>query len=65
MAKTAEDARKMLEAAKRTGKKLSIGYQGRHTLNPNICTRHVVEDLGNLLPRPMQFVDVLCLHECF
>ncbi|GGF98303.1 Gfo/Idh/MocA family protein [Paenibacillus abyssi] len=29
MAKTAEDARRMLEAAKRTGKKLSIGYQNR------------------------------------
>ena len=27
---TAEDARKMVEAAKRTGKKLTIGYQGRH-----------------------------------
>ena len=30
MAKTAADARRMLEAAKRTGKKLTIGYQGRH-----------------------------------
>jgi predicted dehydrogenase len=29
MAKTAEGARKMVEAAKRTGKKLSIGYQNR------------------------------------
>lgn len=29
MAKTAEDARKMVEAAKRTGKKLTIGYQNR------------------------------------
>ncbi|MFC4099664.1 Gfo/Idh/MocA family protein [Paenibacillus xanthanilyticus] len=29
MAKTAADARLMLEAAKRTGKKLSIGYQNR------------------------------------
>ncbi|RXZ81187.1 gfo/Idh/MocA family oxidoreductase [Paenibacillaceae bacterium] len=29
MAKTAADARKMLEVAKRTGKKLSIGYQNR------------------------------------
>ncbi|ALS29224.1 Gfo/Idh/MocA family oxidoreductase [Paenibacillus cisolokensis] len=29
MAKTAADARRMLEAAKRTGKKLSIGYQNR------------------------------------
>lgn len=31
MAKTAADARKMLEAAKRTGKKLTIGYQNRFT----------------------------------
>lgn len=30
MAKTAEDARKMLETAKRTGKKLTIGYQNRY-----------------------------------
>ncbi len=29
MAKTAEDARKMLEVAKKTGKKLTIGYQNR------------------------------------
>ena len=30
MAKTAADARKMLEAAKKTGKKLTIGYQNRY-----------------------------------
>jgi predicted dehydrogenase len=30
MAKTAEDARRMREAAERTGKKLTIGYQSRH-----------------------------------
>ncbi len=30
MAKTAADARRMLEAAKRTGKKLTIGYQNRY-----------------------------------
>jgi predicted dehydrogenase len=30
MAKTAADARRMLEAAKRAGKKLSIGYQNRY-----------------------------------
>ena len=30
MAKTAEGARRMLEAAERTGKKLSIGYQNRY-----------------------------------
>ncbi|MFU0799822.1 MAG: Gfo/Idh/MocA family oxidoreductase [Xylanivirga thermophila] len=29
MAKTSEEAKKMVEAAKRTGKKLSIGYQNR------------------------------------
>jgi predicted dehydrogenase len=29
MAKTAADAKRMLEACKRTGKKLTIGYQGR------------------------------------
>jgi len=29
MAKTAEDARKMLEVAKKTGKKLTVGYQNR------------------------------------
>ena len=29
MAKTAADARRMVEAAKRTGKKLTIGYQNR------------------------------------
>ncbi len=30
MAKTAAEARQMVEAAKRTGKKLTIGYQNRH-----------------------------------
>ena len=30
MAKTAEDARRMVEAARETGKKLTIGYQHRH-----------------------------------
>jgi len=30
MAKTAEDARAMVKAAKETGKKLTIGYQNRH-----------------------------------
>jgi predicted dehydrogenase len=33
MAKTAEEARKMVEAAKRTGKKLTIGYQGRQRVD--------------------------------
>src|SRR5689334_5713885 len=30
MAKRAKDARRMVEAAKKTGKKLTIGYQSRH-----------------------------------
>ena len=34
MAKTAADARKMLEAAKKTGKKLTIGYQYRQGAAP-------------------------------
>lgn len=49
MAKTAEDARKMLDAAKRTGKKLTIGYQGRYTPESQylhkICRRG---DLGEI-----------------
>jgi predicted dehydrogenase len=49
MAKTASDARKMLEAAKRTGKKLTIGYQGRYQPESqylhNICQRG---DLGEI-----------------
>ncbi len=31
MAKTSKEAKEMLDAAKRTGKKLTIGYQNRHT----------------------------------
>ena len=30
MAINSEEAKKMLDAAKRTGKKLTIGYQSRH-----------------------------------
>ncbi|MGK9517933.1 Gfo/Idh/MocA family oxidoreductase, partial [Salmonella enterica subsp. enterica] len=30
MAKTAADARRMLEAAERTGRKLAVGYQNRY-----------------------------------
>lgn len=49
MAKTAADARKMLEAANRTGKKLTIGYQGRYTPESQylykICRRG---DLGEI-----------------
>ncbi|NSW89432.1 MAG: Gfo/Idh/MocA family oxidoreductase [Firmicutes bacterium] len=49
MAKTAEDARKMVEAAKRTGKKLTIGYQNRFTPEAQylykVCRRG---DLGEI-----------------
>ena len=49
MAKTAEEARKMVEAAKRTGKKLTIGYQGRFTPEAQylykVCRRG---DLGEI-----------------
>lgn len=49
MAKTSEEARKMVEAAKRTGKKLTIGYQNRHTPEARylkkVCNRG---DLGEI-----------------
>ena len=49
MAKTSEEARKMLEAAKRTGKKLTIGYQNRFRNDSQylkqVCTRG---DLGEI-----------------
>lgn len=49
MAKTAADARRMVEAAKRTGKKLTIGYQHRHkgesTYVKNIINRG---DIGEI-----------------
>ena len=49
MAKTAKEARDMLDAAKRTGKKLSIGYQNRFTADANylykVCRRG---DLGEI-----------------
>lgn len=49
MAKTAEEARKMLEVAKKTGKKLTIGYQNRFRLDSNYLHR-VCEsgDLGEI-----------------
>ena len=46
MAKTAEDARKMVEAAKETGKKLTIGYQHRH--KPEAIYLKEVIDRGDL-----------------
>lgn len=49
MAKTAADARRMVEAAKRTGKKLTIGYQNRFRPDSqylhNACRRG---DLGDI-----------------
>ncbi len=39
MAKTAAEAKEMLDAAKRTGKKLSIGYQNRQTKPHQILKR--------------------------
>ena len=49
MAKTAEDARAMLEAAKRTGKKLTVGYQNRFRADSlylkSVCERG---DLGDI-----------------
>ncbi len=49
MAKTAADAKLMLEAAKKSGKKLSIGYQHRHkpesTFLKNVINRG---DLGDI-----------------
>lgn len=49
MAKTAADARKMVEAAKETGKKLTIGYQHRHKPEA-IYLKSVIErgDLGDI-----------------
>jgi len=49
MAKTYEEAKKMLDAAKRTGKKLTIGYQGRQRRDSQylkqLCERG---DLGEI-----------------
>ena len=49
MAKTAEDARKMVVAAKETGKKLTIGYQHRHKPE-SIYLKSVIDrgDLGDI-----------------
>jgi predicted dehydrogenase len=46
MAKTAADARKMVEAAKRTGKKLTIGYQNRFRTDSQYL--HKVCEQGDL-----------------
>ncbi|MDF2537209.1 MAG: MviM4 [Herbinix sp.] len=49
MAKTAEDARKMVQAAKETGKKLTIGYQHRHKPEA-LYLKSIIErgDLGEI-----------------
>ena len=49
MAKTAEDARRMVQAAKETGKKLTIGYQHRHKPE-SLFLKSVIErgDLGDI-----------------
>ena len=49
MAKTAADARRMVEAARETGKKLTIGYQHRHKPESNYL-KSVIErgDLGDI-----------------
>ena len=49
MAKTAEDARRMVAVAKETGKKLTIGYQHRHKPEA-IYLKQVIErgDLGEI-----------------
>ena len=49
MAKTPEDAKKMLDAAKRTGKKLTIGYQSRQRINSQILKRAIDDgELGEI-----------------
>lgn len=41
MAKTAADARRMLEAARETGKKLTIGYQHRHKAEARFAKEYI------------------------
>ncbi|MGV8146907.1 MAG: Gfo/Idh/MocA family protein [Alkaliphilus sp.] len=49
MAKTAADARKMLEAAKRSGKKLTIGYQYRYRADSEYLNKACMRgDLGEI-----------------
>ncbi|MDW7656469.1 MAG: Gfo/Idh/MocA family oxidoreductase [Bacillota bacterium] len=43
MAKTSADARAMVEAARRSGKKLTIGYQSRHR-NDSVYLKKLIED---------------------
>ena len=49
MAKTVADARKMLDAAKKSGKKLTIGYQNRFRPDSQMMKRYVERgDLGEI-----------------
>ena len=49
MAKTAADARRMVAAAKETGKKLTIGYQSRHMVASDYLKSAIVRgDLGEI-----------------
>jgi predicted dehydrogenase len=49
MAKRADDAKKMAEAAKKTGKKLTVGYQSRHRPDSQYLKQAVVRgDLGEI-----------------
>src|SRR5579871_3153241 len=49
MAKTAQDARLMVEAAKKSGKKLTIGYQSRHRADSQYLYQAVRRgDLGEI-----------------
>lgn len=49
MARSAEDARRMVEAAKKAGKKLTIGYQHRHKPEARYLKKVIGEDgLGDI-----------------
>ena len=49
MAKTAADAKRMVEAAKETGKKLTIGYQHRHKTASQYAKQYIDRgDLGEI-----------------
>ena len=49
MAKCAADARRMVEAAAKTGKKLTIGYQNRHSAKADYLKKAIVRgDLGEI-----------------
>ncbi len=49
MAKTADDAARMCEAARRTGRKLTIGYQHRHKPEA-VCAKQIIDngELGEI-----------------